>query len=118
MGQLYSMTCHGHIDIARFVVKHGADVVAQVPELGSILRPTTVILSLHSYLSSIAPSQQHRARGGGLHHLASLYGRLDLARLPSCSAQGEDELIPLHSASSYGYLDPARFPRRQRRGCD
>jgi len=84
MTPLHIASGEGHLDIARFLVDHGANVAAQ------------------------------GRNGATPLHVASLNGRLDLAQFlvehgANTAAQDQDGWTPLHSASDRGHLDLARF---------
>ena len=106
----------GHIDVARLLIEHGADVASQ-SEHG------TTPLHLASYgghvgLSRLLIEYGADAAAPGTDettplHRASFGGHVDVARLliehgASVEAQSKDGTTPLYGASFWGHVDVAR----------
>ena len=112
------LTCQdGHVDIARFLVKHGADATAQNEDGSTALHSASSRgdLDLARFLVEHgADAAAQNIYGSTALHSASSRGHLDLARFlvehgADVAARNKNGQTPLHLASSSGHLDLARF---------
>ena len=107
----------GHVDIARFLVEHGANTAAQDQHGSTPLHSASsnghldIAQFLVEHGANTACQDQH---GSTPLHSASSNGHLDIVRFlvehgANAAAQDQRGWTPLYSASSNGHLDIARF---------
>ena len=114
---LHLASQQGHLDIARFLVEHRANLAAQ-DQFGSTplhLASQSGHLDLTRFLVEHGANMSAQDQGGWTPlHQASFRGHLDLAQFlvgygANASAQNQRGSTPLHLASQSGHLDIARF---------
>ena len=107
----------GHVDLARLLIEHGANVAAQSEDGTTPLHVASgeghVDLARFLIEHGADVAAQSKDATTPLHG-ASVGGHVDLARLliehgASAAAQSKGGTTPLHWASHYGHVDLARF---------
>ena len=114
---LHLASREGHLDIVRFLVKHGATAAAQDLFGSTPLHEASEQghLDLARFLVEYGANVAAQDHGGCTPlHQASKQGHLDLARClvehgANVAVQDQRGLTPLHQASEHGHLDLARF---------
>ena len=107
----------GHVDVARLLIKHGADAAAQGKDGTTPLHRASEEghVDLARLLIEHGADAAAQGKDGTTPlHGASLRGDVDLARLliehgADAAAQSKDGTTPLHQASERGHVDVARL---------
>jgi hypothetical protein len=101
----------GFIDIARWLLDHGADAVSQEDDRWDLIRTAAARGSLEvvRFLLGRGVRFNENSEGRTPLHVASSFGYVEIVRLllqhgADISAQDEDSSTPLHLASSHGQL--------------